>query len=149
VRFEQLHAYTFTNHELVMLVEPSTMMLQPVDELFDDLINDPTTMATYTTEPNGDIDLGMVIIRPSLAEFEAIKNIFKTVEFDDTSGWGGTGIGAGSQGGLGSKGLLTYYYTQVATAPSLVADRCIYGNEAFGPCLNVTMGGNQDCKAFT
>lgn len=115
------------------------MMLQPVDELFNDLINDPTTLATYTQEPNLDIDLGMFIIRPSLTEFEAIKNVFKTTEFDDTLGWGGTGIGAGTKGGLGTKGLLTYYYTQVTTEPSLVADRCIYGNEAFGPCLNTTM----------
>lgn len=100
--------------------------------------SDTSVKAAYSTGPDGLIDTGVLVIKPSLEEFEAVKNSFKTTPYDTATGWGGTGIGAGGGGeASGLPGLLTHYY---ASNAAYELDRCTYNNGNDPACKSTPIG---------
>ena len=150
-----LHSYRLTNHPLVVMVDPSTMFLQPIDEVYDAMLADDSKKASYVKNSDNLIDMGSLIIKPSQEEYTAIKETFINTPYTTANGWGGSGIGAGGpgSGGMGSQGILTYYYDQ-ANAPgaSTEMNKCIYGNDMSAACRTKTIDevkvakiGETDC----
>lgn len=139
-----LHAYRLTNHPLAFVLDPTVIMLQPIDELYDALIADTTAKAAYSLKPDGLVDTSMLIIKPSLTEFDAIKESFKTTPYDTSTGWGGSGIGAGGGDGAGLAGVLTHYYS---ANPALEVDRCTYNNGNDPACKTMAIGDVKIARA--
>ena len=149
----RLHAYRLNKHPLVMLVEPTTMILEPIDEVFDTLLADDNKKASYVKNSDNLIDMGSLIIKPSQTEYLAIKDTFINTAYTDANGWGGSGIGAGGpgSGGMGSQGILTYYY-EGSPADVTELDKCVYGNDMSAACrtknineVKVAKIGETDC----
>lgn len=138
-----LHAVSMTNFPLVVLSEPTRMMLEPIDEVYDALLADDSLRAAYVEDATGHIDLGMAVIKPSVADSEALQNAYQTIPFDPTTGWGGSGYGGGGiDGGMTSKGILTYFYKSYlpnsAGTTTFNLDRCVYGNGGDSSCAQVS-----------
>ena len=138
-----LHAVSMTNFPLVVLSEPTRMMLEPIDEVYDALLADESLRAAYVEDATGHIDLGMAVIKPSVADSEALQNAYQTTPFDPATGWGGSGYGGGGiDGGMTSKGILTYFYKSYlpssTAATTFNLDRCVYGNGGDSGCAQVS-----------
>jgi hypothetical protein len=139
----RLHAYRLTKHPAVILVEPDTLFLEPIDEAFDALLADDSIEASYVKSADGLVDTGSMIIKPSETTFTDIKDTFINTPYTAANGWGGSGIGAGGpgSGGMGSKGFLTYYYEGAPTpTPSTELDKCTYGNDMSAACRTKNIG---------
>ena len=148
----RLHAYRLDKHPLVVLVEPTTMFLEPIDEVFDALLADPNKKASYVKNTDNLIDMGSMIIKPSQTEYHAIKDTFINTPYTAETGWGGSGIGSGGPGShaMGSQGILTYYYEGSPYVTEL--DKCTYGNDMSSACRTKNIGevkvakiGEADC----
>ena len=138
----KLHAFRLTQHPLVMLVEPTTIMLQPIDEIYDSLLADNGKAAYAKRLENNLIDMGSMIIKPSLTEFEAIVDAFHNTPYTADNGWDGTGIGAGGpgSGGMGTQGFLTYYFEGNPSPPGHTStDKCVYANDMSAGCSTKTI----------
>ena len=115
------------------------MVLQPMDEIYDQFFANPQLMAAFTTKESGNVDTGLMIIRPSNVEFESIKNVYKTASFTPADGWAATGLGSGD-GGISVEGFLTYYFKNFADpSASLELDRCVYGNSNEVACRDTSI----------
>jgi len=134
-----LRAVSMTNFPLVVVSEATRMMLEPIDEVYDALLADESLRATFIEDSTGHIDLGMTILKPSLTDFEALRNAYQTVPFDASTGWGESGYGGeGVDGGMTSKGILTYYYKSYLPSTSTTTlDRCLYANGGDSSCGQV------------
>ena len=138
-----LHALSMTNFPLVVLSEPTRMMLEPIDEVYDALLADESLRAAFVEDASGHIDLGLAVIKPSIADSEALHEVYKTTSFDPATGWGGSWYGGeGMKGGKTSKGILTYFYKSylpsTANATTYNLDRCVYGNRGDSGCAQVS-----------
>jgi len=103
----KLYAYNLTTHDIVVTIDYDTIFQKPIDPLIQKLAADDTKTALYTTKPDGTVNTGMMVIKPSEEEMLAIQDVFKTSSYDTTTGWEGSGIVA-----PGTDGLLTYYFEQ-------------------------------------
>ena len=133
-----LHAHAMTEYRAVVLVEPRTLMLEPVDEILDTFLSS-NRKAMFSLDSDGNVDTGFMIIKPSQDEFDRITDAYRTTTYDLTAGWSGSGIGVGH---LGAKGILSYYYLVlgVLDAPSFQIDHCKYANRIDDDCSEMTYG---------
>jgi len=101
---------------------------------------------------------GLLILKPSLAVFEALVSIVREGDFQQHKGWGGIRVGP-FYGAMTIQGLLSYYYyyyrlnqnnndnktdTETGTMMNIVElNRCQYNNMADAPRLQTLRRGLQ------
>ena len=133
----KLHAYTLTQHKVVVLIDFTTALLQPLDDAIDDLLASTARAAfamDYATQLPADglnhgVNLGLFMLKPSFASFTELVDTYETTPYSATMGWNSQGVG-GFDGSMGTSGLLTHYYR---SRPFIELDKCIYNNEAADP----------------
>ena len=116
--------------------------MQPVDELYNSLLADNGIAAYAKRLENNLIDMGSMVIKPSLTEFEAVVDAFVSTPYTAENGWAGTGIGAGGpgSGGMGAQGFLTYYFEGGPSPPGHISsDKCVYANDMSAGCSTKTI----------
>ena len=123
-----MHAWKKTSHPLVVLIDYNTFVLNPLDQVFNDLLNDQDRKAMFVRHPTGAVSTNMLIIKPSLEEYESVRNTYLNAFYTPYSGWNGEGHN-GFPGELGLEGFLSYYYRD---DNSIELDRCIFMN-SFDP----------------
>jgi len=127
----KLNALKLTQHEIVVLLDPTFTLKEPLDTVLDGL-KYSDKKAAYVIDPTtGCLSTTMIAMKTSEEIFDELVETYKTVVYDETTGWGGSGIGL-CDGGMGTSGLLQYYFSD-GSATQL--NQCIFANEA-----------NPDCK---
>ena len=142
-----LHAFTMTSHSVVVMVDFSTLLLQPLDDAVDALLASNAT-ASFTlnyatnlpaTGLNQGANLGLFLLKPSWKLYNHLVELYKTATYDPELGWESSGV-VGFDGALSTSGLLTYFYQ---SREFIELPKCIYSNEAekprdavTGQCLN-------------
>jgi len=125
----KLNVLKLTQHEIVVLLDPTFALKKPLDTVINGL-KYSDKKASYVIDPTtGCLSTSMLAMKPSEETFDEIVETYKTVVYDETTGWGGSGIGV-CDGGLGTSGILQYYFEGSATQ----LDQCIYSNEANPNC---------------
>lgn len=105
---------SLTDYDRVLVLDADTMILDPMDELFD---RQEDFIGTYDIGLDTDSSTappaqgGFLLFRPSKKDFEEIKRLTREGDFggDGLAGWKRSGIGW-AYGGTGPDGLLSYYY---------------------------------------
>lgn len=150
----RLQAFTLTSHPMVVLIDFDSFILQPLDDILQSMVASPSTIAyskTYApigevaTGYNNGVDMGCVVIKPSLTELDSILTVYKTASYDPALGWDSSGVGS-FPGAMGSSGILSYYYgayretlggneggtrrLSAVPAPPIILDECLYSDSA-------------------
>lgn len=134
----KIGAYKLTAYDFVLHLDVDTLMLGPVDELYElnrtllytkdmDMLDDASRR-----KPNGRdlamIQGGFVLLRPEPKAFDDIMAIVRKGDWGG-QGWGKTGVGYG-YGGPTFQGVLPYYWQYVrhlvGTPAYLEVDNCKY-----------------------
>lgn len=132
-------AYKLVEYSFALLMDVDTLLLGPVDELYE--LN-RTLLFTkdlflmgdqYLDKPNfrdfAMIQGGFILLKPDMQVFEDIMDIIREGDFRPGTGWGGTEIGYG-YGGPTFQGTLPYYFQSVknmARSPQYYeVDNCVY-----------------------
>jgi hypothetical protein len=130
----KLNSYRLTQYEWVIHMDADTVLLNPINELFN-----TNYSLIYTTDPNmmsykeeiaEPAQGGFLVLRPSVTDYVNIINTIMTTGFFQNSGWNNSHIGW-IWGGMTVQGILPYYYNLV-TRPgrSKKIDRCVYNTMA-------------------
>mmetsp|Transcript_231 Transcript_231/g.341 ORF Transcript_231/g.341 Transcript_231/m.341 type:complete len:704 (-) Transcript_231:190-2301(-) len=155
----KLQAFNMTTHPLAVLIEYDTFILKDLTTAFEDFLianadasfpMDYSPFDVAAKQNNRGVNTGLFIFRPSTQVYNDLIQLYTTSAFDPVDGWGGTGI-AGFPGALGTKGLLTYYYSN-EDRNTIILDKCTYNNgyetrlDVFGNCRDGSTGGCEDCQ---
>jgi hypothetical protein len=155
----KLEAFTLTNHPLVVHLDLDTILLKPLDNLFDFMLGKPTNRsnvgimwpyqkrpvpnyieATFTRDYNivapnrryKPIQGGLLVFRPSLETYQDFQQILRQGDFRNGTGWGGV-VGP-FYGAMTIQGILPYYYDYLKGGnKSVELNRCVYNNMADNP----------------
>jgi len=156
IKFE---AYTLTQYPIVVHLDLDTLVLKPLDELFDMMmstgssIQRPTSGAImwpdkplpdridafYTYDYNmvrpkvryKPIQGGFLVLRPSRQAYDEFKEIVRVGDFRDNGGWGGV-VGP-FYGSMTYQGLLPYYYDYLHPGTGVELNRCLYNQMCDNP----------------
>ena len=91
------------------------------------------------------ISLAFVPIRPSITLFTKLVNKYQSTGYDANHGWEGKGY-AHYAGSMQTKGLLTYFFSEIEPHRKLELHRCIYNNLADVPFIAGRDGGGDSCR---
>jgi len=128
----KLQALKLENHDFVVLLDPNYVLKEPLDDAFTEL-NDSDEIASYVIDPiTGGVSTSMLIMKPSLDTFNTLVDMYTTVPYTETTGWGDSNIGL-FPGGMGTSGLLTYYFNESQVSATEL-DRCHFDNNADDVC---------------
>ena len=155
--FIKLYAYELVSYEIVVHLDLDTLILHPLDDLFDamlepqnDLVRNrlqimypgtqqiPKHIKAFFTRDYGMISPGkkqvpvqggFLIVRPNITVLEEFKSIILTHEHRRGSGWGGSGYG-GFYGAQQIQGLVPYYYDVLHPGNAVELNPCQYNNMA-------------------
>jgi len=131
----KLQALKLENHDFVVLLDPNYVIKEPLDDAFTAL-RDSDEIASYVIDPvTGGVSTSMLIMKPNLDTFNNLVDIYKTVPYTETTGWGDSNIGL-FPGGMGTSGLLTYYFNEVQGSATEL-DRCYFVNNADDVCNTI------------
>jgi hypothetical protein len=128
-------------------------MMKPIDNIYDDFINDPNQKARYTvdyptnlpsTGSNSGPSMHWVMLKPDPAFFDTLVDSYLSTEYSPTWGWNYQGV-RDFDGILGVKGFLSHYFTRVEPGKSGMLERCAYGNDNSDP-LATDPSGNSVCR---
>ena len=132
----KLNSYRLEQYDKVIHLDADTCLLQPLDEIinrnFSLIYTTDPNMATHNGEDRMPSQGGLLVLRPSLADYRALINIVLTTEFNMGGGWNGSKIGW-FWGGMTVQGVLPYYYNMGTLTPRgrrQIVDRCIYNTMA-------------------
>jgi len=155
--FLKLYAYTLLDYPVVVHIDVDTLLLRPMDELFDAIIDGPEEVegfipvmfdedrplppvidAFYTKDYNmlsrygstkhPGFQGGFFVVRPSRKAFDHYIQVILKEKFDDDySGWGGLGYG-GYYGARQIQGIMSYFYGHLHPGTAVELNRCIYNN---------------------
>uniref|UniRef100_A0A7S3NFL9 Uncharacterized protein n=1 Tax=Aureoumbra lagunensis TaxID=44058 RepID=A0A7S3NFL9_9STRA len=138
----KLYAWTLTEYHRVVHVDMDVLILQPLDELYDDLkIWGPQVRAVYTYDwtmarppwgTNPPTQGGFIIAKPDIEVFNSLVDVVRKGDFQGGKGWGGTGVGA-YWGGMTIQGLVPYFFEKLRPGSGFAVDECIYNNMATNP----------------
>jgi hypothetical protein len=156
LEFIKLWAYTLIEHPFVVHLDLDTMILKPLDELFDAANNDNTEnidavmwpeehhtntpidaffTRDYNMRPAGKkpvgVQGGFLVIKPSMNAFNEFKGIIRKGDFNK-KGWGGLGFGP-FYGSMTFQGIIPYYYDALHPGTAVELNRCIYNQMADNP----------------
>ncbi len=151
----RLYAYQLEEYDAVILVDYDTLILRPIDEVVD-LIMESGVESQDDVVEQGDINsnndgidavfswehlpslinpharasainLSFFVLRPSKTTFDHLVKSYQTSAFSEGRGWGSIGRGS-FPGWMTTQGFLTYYYDEVANAAKVEVNRCSFGN---------------------
>lgn len=156
--FIKLWAYSLVEYPAVVHLDLDTLVLKPMDNLFDAMLDGPTSAAranipvmfgeampdavdAYFTRdynmahpgsgrPVG-VQGGFLVLRPSQKAFEDFKDIIREGDFRSNGGWGGKGYAF--YGAMTFQGIVPYYYDFVRPDTHTELSRCIYNAQADNP----------------
>ena len=134
----KFHAWKLTTHPLVVLMDFDSLILKPLNEEFNHLLADPNAKATIvrnapSNEGGQGVNTGMLILKPSLEEFENLRQNYLNTPYDEITGWNGEGHN-NFPGKMGTPGFLSYYFSHNNV---IERDRCYYNNEMDPACSAV------------
>jgi len=135
----KLHIFRLVEHPVVVLFDYDTLLQSSIDNLINDLVADSTVKGYYVRTPSCDgnrnsvIDTGFLVIKPSLEEFNNIREGYINTPYDPELGWNSEGHNH-CPGKLGLPGFLSYYFS--ITPGYIELDRCQYSFIADDECIN-------------
>ena len=163
----KLWAYTLTSYPVVVHLDLDTLVLQPMDELFDAMIYGsskdvpvmfnkalPLKINAYFTrdynmarpgKPHVGVQGGFFIVRPNTTVFQEYIDTIYTSRFIMGKGWGGKGFG-NFYGAQQIQGLLPYYYDFLHPNEAVELNRCYYNAMGDNPRVKTTDGSLGKCK---
>mmetsp|Transcript_8689 Transcript_8689/g.12825 ORF Transcript_8689/g.12825 Transcript_8689/m.12825 type:complete len:481 (+) Transcript_8689:110-1552(+) len=158
--YNKLWAYTMKDHPIAVHLDLDTLVLQPMDDLFDAMLDGNDSPARSRVPvmhdkelPDGDqiqayftrdynmiqpkkkvvgVQGGFIVLRPSEEAFKEYQDIIIEGKFFSGSGWGGLGFG-GFFGGMTFQGLVPYFYDHQHPGTGVELNRCIYNSMADNP----------------
>ena len=156
----KLWAYTLVEYPVVVHLDIDTLLLQPLDELFDAMIDGPTpnSKIAIMQHPNKtkaklprkinvfftrDYNIaipgkehvgfqgGFFIIRPSQKAFNQYINLLLEGNFQPYLGW--EGVYGGYYGAMQIQGIMSYFYDHFHPTTAVELNRCYYNNMVDNP----------------
>jgi hypothetical protein len=146
----KLEAFTLTQHPIVVLLDLDTLILNPLDPIFDLMLHsieppsdhmmwkdkpipDNITMA-YTNDYNmvsprrkvKPAQGGFLVLRPSLTVYQEFVAVVRNGDYRDTGGWGGKT--RKHWGSMTIQGLIPYYIFFLHPGQAVELNRCVYNN---------------------
>lgn len=166
----KLEAYTLTDYPIVVHLDLDVLVLKPLDELFDAMLEGtilaeaslqwpeketpPLINAFYTVDYNmvypgtkyKPVQGGFLVTRPDMDVYERFKSVVKEGDFRHGSGWGGK-VGP-FYGSMTFQGLIPYYYDVLDPGHSVELNRCVYNQMADNPRTGRTINDkvSGDCR---
>ena len=169
--YVKLHAYTLLDHPIVVHLDLDTIVLRPMDGLFDAMLDDehsddnklpvmfgkplpPRVDAFFTRDYNMvkpgkkkhvGVQGGFLVLRPSMEAYQHYADIIREGNFVEGKGWGGLGYGP-FYGSLTFQGIVPYYYDELHPNTAVELNRCYYNAMADNPrdqrTVNDVVSGN-------
>jgi hypothetical protein len=152
----KLEAYTLIQHPVVVHLDLDTLVLKPLDGLFDLMIEKTadaskitvmwkdkpfpkTTNAFFTRDYNmvnpktkyKPVQGGFLVLRPSMDTYKEFCDIVREGDFRNGKGWGGV-VGP-FYGSMTFQGIVPYYYDYLHPGTALELNRCIYNQMCDNP----------------
>merc|ERR1740124_821970 len=91
------------------------------------------------------LSLAFVLIKPSVKLYRKLLNVYQSINYDPIHGWDSKGY-AHYSGSMQTKGLLTYYYSELQPNAKLELHRCVYNNLADIPFVADKSGSRDNCR---
>jgi len=121
--------------EFVVLLDSTYHMKEPLDPIFQSL-SGPEVKAAYVLDPNrNSISMSPLIMKTGQGLYDELVEIYKNTPFTAENGWGGSGMGL-FPGGIGTSGLLSYYFLFENQDAGDQLDRCLFANNGAAECTN-------------
>ena len=157
--FLKLWAYTLSDHDIVVHTDTDVMFLQPLDKVFDAMLDSDTSkhsLATMGGAPlPSKIDFvytrdylqrsritrdpmkfgvqgGFFVVRPDPQIFDEIKQTILRGDYERGSGWAKLKYG-GYWGAPQIQGFLSYFYGEVHPEHAVELNRCLYNTMVDDP----------------
>mmetsp|Transcript_14904 Transcript_14904/g.18731 ORF Transcript_14904/g.18731 Transcript_14904/m.18731 type:complete len:381 (+) Transcript_14904:1-1143(+) len=154
--FIKLYVYTLLEHQAVVSLDLDTLVLRPMDELFDTIIHGPGQaevevmypdemrvkqvdaffVRDYRSTPAGKkhvaIQGGFFVVRPDRSKFNEYLEIILEGDYREHSGWGGLGFG-GTYGAQQIQGIVAYFYDHLHPGTAVELNKCVYDNMVDDP----------------
>ncbi|KAG7341904.1 hypothetical protein IV203_006996 [Nitzschia inconspicua] len=156
----KLEAYTLTDHPVVVHMDLDTVVLNPMDELFDWMTAQPSDTpydasgialqwpdkeipkkvnAFFTRDYNmvpptrevKPVQGGFLVLRPDMAVYNELREIVREGNFQEGKGWGG--VGGLFYGAMTFQGIIPYYYDILHPGEAVELSRCVYNQMADNP----------------
>eukprot|EP00566_Odontella_aurita_P014977 CAMPEP_0113536520 /NCGR_PEP_ID=MMETSP0015_2-20120614/6304_1 /TAXON_ID=2838 /ORGANISM="Odontella" /LENGTH=340 /DNA_ID=CAMNT_0000435889 /DNA_START=616 /DNA_END=1638 /DNA_ORIENTATION=- /assembly_acc=CAM_ASM_000160 len=148
----KLYSYTLTEYPVVVHLDLDALVLQPMDELFDVMLDGPKSPALQTISVQSGQNIpnvvdayfardymgvywggrkpvgvhgGFFVVRPSDAAFTELVDVVREGNYTLQDGWARSGHGR-CHGGETIQGLLPYYYDILHPGTAIELNRCIY-----------------------
>jgi len=152
--FLKLYAYTLMDFPIVVHLDLDSLILQPLDELFDAMLGDEShseISVMYNNEMPRNIEAffskdynminpghkhpgvqgGFLVIKPNMEYFEEYKSIILKGDFRSGGGWDGKY--GGYFGAQQIQGLCSYFFEDRHPGTAVELNRCIYNAMNDGP----------------
>lgn len=155
----KLEAYNLIQHPIVVHLDLDTLILKPLDPLFDAMmLSNATTVdplnveamwkdqplpkqidAFFTRDYNmvlpgtkyKPVQGGFLVLRPSVKAYQEFVDIVKEGDFRDGKGWAGK-VGP-FYGSMTFQGLIPFYYDFLHPGNSVELNRCVYNQMCDNP----------------
>ena len=154
----KLEAYTFTDHPIVVHMDLDTLVLKPMDSIFDLMLGKssdatsttvdrmwkeetiPETINAFFTRDYNmvpprtkykPVQGGFLVLRPDMAVYQEFVEIIKTGDFREHSGWGGQ-VGP-FYGSMTFQGIIPYFYDFLHPGTAMELNRCVYNQMCDNP----------------
>jgi len=158
----KLHAYTLTSHPIVVHLDLDTLILKPLDDVFDAMMYDDTTAVgkqarhnlpvfqtpTFPKQPNAFFTRDYNMHRFNAKHKALVQGGFLILRPSNTtfnefcelirvgdyrSSGGWGGKGYAQYGAMTFQGIIPYFYDFIQTGTSVELNRCIYNNMCDNP----------------
>jgi hypothetical protein len=165
----KLEAYTLVDHPVVVHLDLDTLVLKPLDDLFDVMLGIaadtskldvmwkdipiPEQVNAFLTRDYNMVDAstkykpvqgGFLVLRPSMETYQAFVDIVRVGDFREHSGWGGK-VGP-FYGAMTFQGIIPYYYDYLHPGSAVELNRCVYNQMCDNPrdkrTINDVVNGN-------
>jgi len=134
----KLHAFSFVEHPVMIMYDYDCIFRYRIVDAIKSLEANPDLKGYFVRsspcDANGStlIDTTFMIIKPSIEEYNNIRNTYLSTPYDPTTGWNGQGHNQ-CDGKLGLAGFLSYYFSITPGYEEL--DRCRYSFTADDECI--------------
>lgn len=151
-----MEAYTLVDHPIAVHLDLDTLVLKPMDDLFDIMLGKATDAskikvmwqdmpipdhvnAFITRDYNmvnpdtkyKPVQGGFLVLRPSMETYQAFVDIIKEGDFRAHGGWGGK-VGP-FYGSMTFQGIIPYYYDYLHPGTAVELNRCVYNQMCDNP----------------
>ena len=149
-----MEAYTLVDHPIVVHLDLDTLILKPLDDLFDMMLGKatgkidvmwkdipiPGQVNAFLTRDYNMVDAdtkykpvqgGFLVLRPSMETYKAFVDIIRIGDFREHGGWGGK-VGP-FYGSMTFQGIIPYYYDYLHPGTAVELNRCVYNQMCDNP----------------